>query len=432
MQAAVDAGLLQRSHPVERVLLLANHAYAPEIFPAADHFAGAPTLLRWADRKVSLNDLISPLHPCSFKPNTSELVVWSRVLCDQWGIDADRVELVVPDLESGFTPSLAAIFHQASITVLSSDFRAYTPPARTPPLSDLQRLQCLLYVPLLPWLQPMFAESVDIPSFQIPSQLLADLETEASRATDAFLPAGWHEQPEHATALVVGQNFVDEGILAPADETALFNSMMEASRSAGATRVLFSQPAENSSTPQQTLQGIARRLGMTFACASEACPAELLLRALKPAWTVSCFSPVLLTAQAVPGVEVIAAGTRLIFEKLSPYHHCQRIPLSLTEAVFVDRLAPEEASALIRSVAYTAYNRTMQASRPAAEHFIGKAFSERSKYFNRRRLETLGLLVPPKKQRRNLLSCITQHFRSPEGSNHAVQNRRKSGPKAAA
>ena len=397
LAAMVDAGALPDAD--ERVLVLTNGAQQPELSPRIQDTAGFATLATRFDRVVDLADLLWPRRPVQFSPRRDELPMWERLLRSHWGLGAGPIQLVVESIQVNPAIALCRIFHDAPILVHSDGLMSYGPTRNRLSLPLRQRLDGIVYVDLIPGLEPMLLREHRPHRTAVGLAALAAAFGEVADAAPD-LPSVAAAGP---TALVLGQYLADLGILTAEEEAGLHRDMLRAALRRGVRTVVFKPHPSSRPSVARRLADDAGDLGLGFVLLDSPVLAETVIARMRPDVVVSCFSTALATARYLFGIECEAVGTELLLDRLTPYENSNRIPVTLIDALLVRSVpAPAEDPAgtdgqlqrLVETVAYCMQSKQLPALRATAAEFLRTGLPEHARYFRRRRLSVLDLPLP--------------------------------------
>lgn len=181
-------------------------------------------------------------------------------------------------------------------------------------------------------------------------------------------------------ALVVGERSSTE---APHAE------MVRTAAGRGHHRVVFVPHPASPSRHAAELRAEAERLGVDLTVLDTPVPVEALYEASRPALVVGRSSAALFTASALYGLPVARVGPERLLDGLTPYHHPQRVPLVLAEAVR-DAAAADDLPGLLSALAFTMRPQVHPSLRADAERYLTAGAWDR-RWFPRGRLTALGL-----------------------------------------
>ncbi|MFL4472958.1 polysialyltransferase family glycosyltransferase [Paeniglutamicibacter sp. MACA_103] len=393
LAAMVDAGLLPDAE--RRVLVLVNGSQMPEITTPLRENPGFDALAARFDDVVDLGELLWPRRPGQFNPRNEELPLFEKLLRHRWGLGEERVSLVLESIQVNPAQALARIFFDAPISVHSDGLMSYGPTRNKQSMQMLQRLRETIHIDLVPGLEPMLLLEAPVQRKVLRLESLAAVFAELAADVDPAeldLPSG--------AALVVGQYLGSLGILDAAAELELHHGMLLAAQDAGASEVVFKPHPSSGPTAALQLRARAESLGLGFRILQTDLLAETVITLMKPLVVISCFSTALISARYMLGTPVIAVGTGELLQELSPYQNSNRIPVSIVDALLVQKLpTPAEAgpndelTPLLRAVAYCMQYQNLPGLREEAAAFLAVDYSRFAAHFKRRRLAALDL--PP-------------------------------------
>lgn len=397
--AAADAGLLP---PVdgERVLLVVNNAYAPELALALDEVEGAGPVLARFDRVVHLTDLIAPTHPSDWNPGHRERPAMETLLRHYWGLGDGPIDLVCESVWVNPVQALARIFHSSSITVYADGLMSYGPTRNPLPLTIQQRLEKLIHLELVPGIKPVLLSEYGTPAEVIPSEAFRALIGEVA-AKSPTLAGTLDAQDGPATAIVVGQYLAALGLVTRDEETAMHTRMVEAAAHAGAELVRFKPHPSSPPGLVGPLQETARTAGVRFEVIDDPLPVEAMLTSGNVVAVVGCFSTALVTARTVFGIPSVAIGATELLGRLKPYENSNRVPLTVIDALHRDSSpfeAPEALQRLVDTVSYCMQPKLLADRRASAVTWLSTANpTERARYVTTQRLSQLDLPGAPRR-----------------------------------
>lgn len=405
LAAMIDAGSLPAPDG-ERVLMLIDGSQQPELTGSIQDSPGFGDLASRFDRVVDLGELLLPRRPAQFNPREEELYLWERLLRRHFALGTEPLELVVESVQVNPTRALLRIFHNAPFLVHSDGLMSYGPTRNLLPPSMRQRLDGLLYLDLVPGLEPLLLREFAPQLTAVPTAPLTEIIEGLAGSTVLSVPLS-PVSGRPKTALLLGQYLAHLGLLDEEEEHALHRGMLDEAARRGATAVIFKpHPAAGPASGRQLERDAAAR-GLSFTELQDPLLAETAVVLLRPDVVISCFSTALLTIRALFGTECAAVGTELMLERLAPYENSNRIPVTLIDALLrrgvpppVD--APQRGEATLTQLV-TAVGHCMQPLRLAAQEeptraFLAAHYLRFPEYFKRRRLTRLGLpgsLPPP-------------------------------------
>ncbi|KJY47621.1 hypothetical protein VR46_02515 [Streptomyces sp. NRRL S-444] len=399
LAAGIDAGSFPPAG--RRILLTSNHALTAEVSPGLADMPGFAALRTRFDEVLDWNAAIAPQHPSAWAPRPEDVPLWERQLRAIWGLDEDRVEIIVESIQVPPARTLCTLFPGAAVDVYADGLMSYGPTRfRLDPQLGM-RVRRVLHLDLVPGLEPLLLTEFDVPAELVPTpeflKVLGELPSYAPELD------GVREAP----ALLLGQYLSALELLSPQEEEDLHVEMVRGAHALGHRELVFkphpSAPAEYS----RRAEAEAERLGARLTVMTTPVLAETLYQRLRPALVVGCFSTGLLTAATLYGLPVARTGTEAILARLAPYQNSNRIPLTVVDAL-LPALADAEAVAgwtapgpdevrdglagLLTAVGFTMQPQILAARRTDAERHLAAHLDERTwRYFKRRRLTTLGL-----------------------------------------
>ena len=393
--AAIDAGLL--GEPDERILVHSNNAPIPEVVPSLVDTPGADAVLSRFDRVIDLGELLSPQQPSRWKVFQVDVPTQERLLRKYWDLGDEPVELVLESVHVPPAATIARVFNDARVTILSEGLMSYGATRDPQPHAFGQRLTGMVYLDLVEGLDPLLLSEHGITYHAIEPSVFRGLIEEI--CASAGLERVEHEAP---SALVLGQYLSALRLITPAKESAMQVRMLEAARELGATRVLFKPHPSAPSTNTAALIEAARNADLEIEIIDPRISAEAVMATHSLVGVVAGFSTALATAKRVFGLPTRAIGTELMFGALEPYQNSNRIPLTIIDFLNRhrgDEHAIDELRRLTTAVAYTMQPESLAQRREEAVAYLEEASHEtRSRYFAQGRLNMLrlpGSTVPP-------------------------------------
>ncbi|WP_062524269.1 polysialyltransferase family glycosyltransferase [Demequina rhizosphaerae] len=395
--AAIDAGLM--GEPDERVLVISNNAPIPEVVPSLADTPGAQAILSRFDRVVDLGELLSPQQPSRWKVFAIDVPMQERLLRRYWDLGDQPVELVLESVHVPPAATIARIFANARIRILSEGLMSYGPTRDPQPHSFGQRLEGMVYLDLVEGLDPLLLSEHGISYHPVAPEHFRGLMEEACDA--AGLPRVSDEKP---TALVLGQYLAALKLISPARESAMQVRMLEEAKGLGAGKVLFKPHPSAPSTNTAALIEAAHAAGLEIEVVDPRVSAESMMVTHDLVGVVAGFSTALATAQRIFGLPTRAVGSELMFGALTPYQNSNRIPLTIIDFLHRNRDRDhqgvvEELGRLTAAVAYTMQPDSLVRRRAEAAAYLEQAPAAiRGRYFSQGRLNKLqlpGATVPP-------------------------------------
>lgn len=301
--AAVDSGLL--GTPDRRILLVVNSAPKPELTPALDEIPGARPVLARFDRVEHLTELVEPLHPHSWSLRAADQPMVRRLLRRAWGVDDDEVELVLESVALPPASTLAQVFDDAPVTVLSDGLMTYGPTRTKVPLRTARRVRGLVHLDLVAGLSPVLLSEHGVGTRTIPFDVARKVFTEIAAASTpveaavADVEAGTITPAR--TAVVVGQYLSALGLMSPTEEGKLYARMVGEAADAGMARVVFKPHPSSPPGYVAAMRQVAQLRGVAIDVLRDDRPVEVLYVEQRPGLVLGCFSTALLTAREIFG-----------------------------------------------------------------------------------------------------------------------------------
>jgi Alpha-2,8-polysialyltransferase (POLYST) len=395
LSAAIDAGCFSEGDE-HRLLIVSTNAAVPEVTVRVDETPGFEQLRDRFDEVVFWNDVIAPLHPSSWSPRPAELPMLSRLVRERLGLDVVS-ELVVESIAVAPARTIARLIRDCPITVFSDGLMSYGPTRDALPSDINGRLRRVLYLDLVPFLEPLLLHEYDVKIEAVPRAAF-------TRVLDR-LPAPPGAEAARGCPVIIGQYLSAVGIGTRDDEAALHADMLRALVAQGYRRVVFKPHPAAGTGHVRRLRAVASELGVHLIVVDDAVSAEAWLRVARPEIVVSCFSTALLTASCYFGLPVAAMGCAAALERITPYQNSNRIPATIVDAIVaeldVDGTVtppfPVDLAQLVLTVGYCMQPARNPDLRMVAAEYLQEYGSER--YFKRRRLETIGLVPVPRSPR---------------------------------
>ncbi|MFE0106643.1 polysialyltransferase family glycosyltransferase [Streptomyces sp. NPDC059009] len=432
LAAALDAGLFGGAGARPRILLVTHNAGNPEVIPPPTRLPGFERLRARFDRVAHWNEIIHPHHPAAWSPRAQDVPAWQRLLRTTWLLDADEpVELVLESIQTEPARAIAALFPDSPVDLYADGLMSYGPTRNALPHTLHGRIRRLLHPDLVPGLWPLLLSEHDIPTETVP-----DAQFTAVLDELAFCAPSLGEYPQGA-ALILGQYLAATGILTETEEHELYARMVRAAAAHGHRQAVFKPHPAAPPAVTRALHRAADDSGITLTVCEAPVLAESLVRRLRPALVVGCFSTALLTTAVLHRVPTATVGTDLLLERLTPYENSNRIPATLARALLPDLehdtaagrpvgpidLSPArigaEVEPLLAAVGHCMQPQRCAHLREQGERFLA-AHSEgglgldaaTAPYFKRRRLRSLGLpgAPPPSTPTSRLLAAARHHL----------------------
>ncbi|WP_084100015.1 polysialyltransferase family glycosyltransferase [Demequina sp. NBRC 110051] len=391
--AAIDEGLLG-PRDTTRILVVSNNAAVPEVVQPLHRIPGSDTVLERFDRVVDLNEALVQAHPSSWRPRHDDLAMHQQHFRSLWGLGTETVQLVTESLHVPPASSLARIFGDSELVVLSEGLMSFGPTRFTQPPQVAQRIASLVYLELVAGLRPLLFEELDIPhrpvsmdAFRVVVNEMAEV---CAPAIDAAVPPS-----DVPTAIVFGQYLSALGLWTPEEEEAAHIGMMRTAYDKGARRIVFKPHPAASPALLNTYRDAAESWGAQFVTWEDGTPAEVLLARVPCVVIVAGFSTVLVTARALFGTPIESYATEELLGSLTPFQNSNRVPVTIVDALTrhaEDYGAVESLQSLVVAVSYAMQARHLDHRREEAVATLAQMPSaDRHRYFYRKRLTALDL-----------------------------------------
>jgi Alpha-2,8-polysialyltransferase (POLYST) len=395
LSAAIDAGCFSGADE-HRLLIVSTNAAVPEVTVRVDETPGFEQLRDRFDEVVFWNDVIAPLHPSSWSPSPAELPMLSRLVQARLGLDVVS-ELVVESIAVAPARTIARLIRDCPITVFSDGLMSYGPTRNALPSDINGRLRRVLYLDLVPFLEPLLLREYDVKIEAVPRAAF-------TRVLDR-LPGPPGADAARGCPVIIGQYLSAVGIGSRDDEAALHADMLRALVARGYGQVVFKPHPAAGTGHVRRLRAVAAELEVDLTVVDDSVSAEAWLGVARPELVVSCFSTALLTASCYFGLPVAAMGCATALERIAPYQNSNRIPATVVDALVpeldVDGTVtppfPVDLPQLVLAVGYCMQPSRNPDLRAMAVDYLHEYGSAR--YFKRRRLEATGLVPAPRSPR---------------------------------
>ncbi|WP_417235320.1 polysialyltransferase family glycosyltransferase [Arthrobacter sp.] len=409
LAAMIDADALPAADG-ERVLMLVDGSQQPELTGGIQHAPGFADLARRFDRVVDLGELVFPRRPAQFNPRDEELYLWERLMRSYFDLGDERIALFIDSIQVNPARAILRIFHDAPFMVHSDGLMSYGPTRNLLPPALRQRLDGLLYLDLVPGLQPLLLREFSPRLIPVPTRPLAEIITTLAASTPLrWQPPGVDPQGtwRPRTAMILGQYLAHLGLVDDQEEAALHRGMVLEAQRRGASEIIFKPHPSAGPAAGREMERDAAELGLGFTVLREPVLAEVAVAIVRPDVVISCFSTALVSIRALFGTECAAVGTETMLERLAPYENSNRIPVTLIDALFRRGLPlPAEDPAgqqgvltrLLTAVGYCMQPRHLAGDDEAVRRFLATDYLRYPEYFKRRRLTRLSLPggLPPR------------------------------------
>lgn len=390
---------VEKSDPVsERILVVSNHSYAPELSTPVHMTPDARPLLSRFDRVIDFNATLHPVLPSVWNPQQAELPAWERVLRTMWDLGEEELELIVESPQVNPAKAIGRVFSTALQRVHADGLMSYGPTRNSLLLTNGQRMTSLHYLPYVEGVVPRLLSEFDAVPVPLDVTYFRGVVDELVEAAKSPLEAELGALRGQPTALVVGQYLAQLGLITDDDEAGLHQQMVREAASRGARHVVFKPHPAAPPAALEPLRRAAQEIGVGFSVFARPIIAEAVISFLQPTVVVGCFSTTLAVARTVYSIPAVAVGTSQVLQAITPFENSNRVPAVLCDVLMTGDPTPLTSAQqthiqqLIDSVAYAARPNIVPHLRPTAERFLETAqHTADLGYFRRRRLTKLGL-----------------------------------------
>jgi hypothetical protein len=393
LAAAIDAGRFGE-HSDRRLLIVSNNAAIPEVTDRLDLTPGFDTLRTRFDDVVEWNELIAPSHPAYWQPRAEDTPLLGRFVCERLGLTQPVAELIVESIAVPPARAIATLIRSCPITVFSDGLMSYGPTRDALPEDIARRVERLLYLDLVPSLEPLLLRETAVQVDTVPDDAFAKVLGE--------LPVPSEAAAASSAPVIIGQYLSALDILTVAEEAALHGAMLRALVVRGHRHVVFKPHPAAGRADTRALHNVAEQLRVRLTVAPYSVPAEVWCAAACPELVVSCFSTALLTARRYAATSVATMGCELVLERLTPYQNSNRIPATIVDAVIPELHADgslseppaRDVAQFVRAVGYCMQSTRNRDLFDEAHRYLSTYGPAR--YFKKRRLEAVGLVPVPR------------------------------------
>lgn len=398
LSAGIDAGLFPEGR---RLLLVSVNTPIPEVTTPVDAAPGFAALASRFDEVRSWNELIAPLHPSEWRAKVAEVPMLERLIRAHLRLDAVD-ELVLESVAVPPARTIAGLIRDCPITVYSDGLMSYGPTRESPPRDIATRIDQVLYLDLVPDLEPLLLSEYDIARATIGGEAFRSVVAEVAKAVDGVVD----RDELSGTPILVGQYLAALNIVTAAEEDELHARMLRGVAAQGSRTVLFKPHPSTTTRTFSALRAAAERLGVRLVMLNDPVPVEVWYETLRPSLVVGAFSTGLSTASRYYGIPIAAVGTELLLGRITPYQNSNRIPVTLADATMprlsedgtvhppripADRLR-EELLPLLVAVSYCMQNSAYPHLRDEAAAYLRRNLNDDTgRYFKKRRLAALRL-----------------------------------------
>ncbi|WP_225210855.1 alpha-2,8-polysialyltransferase family protein [Brevibacterium gallinarum] len=380
----------------ERVLFVSDTRAVCEVGTSFAEEEISEPLLDVFDRIVDYNAWIWPHHPAQWTPRINEQPMWRKSLLHAWDLADCHVQLFVESLQGNPAQALCSLFPDAEVFAHADGLMTYGPTRSTLPPQVWQRLGGLVYMDLVPDVEPLLlSEEQGIERTAITAdELRAEIERVAAHVDTSGLSVSDN------TCMIIGQYLADVALFTLEQETAVYEQMIDHAIATGHEHIYLKPHPSASQSVQSALEHRAAQRGISFDVVPAHLPVEISALALKPRSVYSCFSTGMVTAWRLFGIPATAFGTLEALEEFRPYENSNRIPVTICDYLFAPGASHTvPLSAVIDAVGYCMQAKQMSRLRQHAVAFLSAHYAEYSRYFKRRRLTKLDLpgRLPPRR-----------------------------------
>jgi Alpha-2,8-polysialyltransferase (POLYST) len=332
LAAAIDDGIFESVWGSnDRVLLVSTNSTVPEATPPLSSMPGFEAVARRFDRVVDWNAVLAPFAPSDFKAFGEPSVV-SRWLQSHLGLDDLPVELILESIQVHPARGLADLFVTAPVTMYSDGLMSYGPTRVGLPDSLGARIDRLVYLDLLPGVEPRLLREFDVEPVPISDSSFRRVLAETSDLAPQAAATARMLTRKSATALVLGQYLGALGIVSRDEELEIYTSIAAAAAAAGHQVVAY-KPHPTAPPVLGEITSRAAELGVEVIEIPGSISVEHVLHHWRPDLVAGCFSTGLLVADRYFGLDIAAGGTELVLDRLDPYPNSNRVPLTVIDAV---------------------------------------------------------------------------------------------------
>ncbi|GAA4282942.1 alpha-2,8-polysialyltransferase family protein [Brevibacterium daeguense] len=412
--AAIDEGLIVEAD--ERILVASDNRVINEVGPSfAESDMVRPLLLNF-DRMISLNEWIWPYHPNQWGPSNYDQPVISHLVEVAWGLEGHHLQLFVESLQGHPAIALAKILHRADIFVHSDGLMSYGPTRSVIAPMISQRIMGLLYMDLVPGVDPVLLSEKDVPLLKVsPAALRKQVEISAEALDDRTFA------PDPDSVMIIGQYLSDVELFTMEEEIALYQRMLEEAIKLDPSKIFFKPHPAASASVNSILAHQAQLSGTEFELIEAKLPVEICASIIRPAHVISCFSTGMVTTWRLFDATASAFGTELALQKFAPYENSNRIPVTICDYLFGQDAdagtSSDDLAQLVKTVSYCMQAKVYPHLRKDAVAYLSDRGPAVSRYFKRRRLTKLRLpgQLPAPSLRQKAMRTGLRYARSIKG-----------------
>lgn len=319
----------------QRVLLVSTHTPDPEAHNRLlDLARTSPKVSAMFARVLSLNDLLSPLHPTQWKPSQSDLdnLAMQSILRAVFGAaPGEQVDLMMESVQTPPSNTLARIMSGSDIHIYSDGLMTYGPIRFALPHAVGSRIRGLYYMDFIPGLKPCLLREFAVPCHPIPpARLRATLEAMSEISKQDLNAEGLDGAP-----VFMGQYLSGLGLCTADEEVDLYVRALNICAVSERATTVFFKPHPTFSHGLLHALKTSPRLGKFELRILDTAPLmEEFLIHFKPSFIASVFSTGLATARELFGIDAYSFETAAFLEKLTPYENSNRVPAALIYYAF--------------------------------------------------------------------------------------------------
>lgn len=392
--AAIDGGLLGGGG--DRVLVPFHSSRVPETSAGVATDPALAALRGRFDRIEDLDELLGPLHPSSWQPESADLPLLRRLLTTVWRLE-DDLELLVQSPQVAPALTLMSLFPHARITIVGDGLMTYSPMRIRLPHTVTARIRRVVHADVVPGVRPLVG-SPSAETVPIAPELFAAALSEVSGTEPDAEEAGLRGDGVD-TVLVLGQYLAALGLVSEAEEVELQRRMIDRAAARSPQRIVFKP---HPSAPPRLADALRERAdvhGIGFREYRGALSAEILAERLDASAVIAGFSTALPTVRALSGRDIDAVGADTVLARLTPYENSNRVPATIVDALTRPDQTyrdPAQLQLLVDAVGHVMQPVVARHLRPRAEALLARmAPVDRERYFDPDRLAQLRLPGAP-------------------------------------
>ncbi|MDR1852172.1 MAG: alpha-2,8-polysialyltransferase family protein [Propionibacteriaceae bacterium] len=337
--AGLEPGL---NTPVRKdILITADHL--PSGRPARD-FRGVKLLGKEWDEVVEIRELIGDKNPFELHVEDEQVEATNKLFRRALGIGLEE-DVILAGERAGEAPfgTLAQIFPNADIILLSQGLSGYGPPQNPLPPQILERISGYVYLDIVPGLQSVPLSMLNIRKSKVPMRFLRLALHKATADSVAELARLEAEQGRNS-ALMAGQGLSRYPLLSQAEEIEAMTALAQKCVDKGVARVLYRPHPHETGEYLDALQGAMSDAGIHFSITNTGMPFETLAGAIRPAMVASLFSTALATVNRLYSIPAVSVDLAKLVKHVPKELDYLRTPMLLVSKM-TDERWPKELSA---------------------------------------------------------------------------------------